>query len=588
MAKVWRKRYQTKRSAEKRFDRLTFLTLVIFLFVGIIVYRLFVLMVMEHPFYEALASGQHDIYEKLIPERGEILVPDRYSEDQMYSVATNKTYQLVYAVPKKITDSEDAAKKLAPILDVEEEEILPRLQKEDDLYEPLKRQVPDDDIEKIKSLEIEGIEFSDESYRYYPEGKYFGQVLGFVGYQGDERAGQYGIEGYFNEVLSGEQGFFQAQMDAGGNWITVGDTQFKEAVDGADIVLTIDRTIQFTVCEKLAKAVERHGADSGSVVILDPKTGAVMTMCNYPDYDPNNYNEVESADVYINRAIYNQYEPGSVFKPITMAAALNEGEVGPNTKYVDEGSIEIGKYTIRNADSKVYGEQTMTQVLEESINTGAIFAAEKIGNERFYEYIKRFGFGKSTGIQLQTEVSGDLSSVAELKDIYTATASYGHGITVTPLQLVAAYAAIANGGKLLKPYIVDEVRYSDGYVNKTTPEEITQVLTSKTAATLGAMLVRVVENGHGKLAGVNGYYIAGKTGTAQLPLTDRVGYDPNRTIGSFAGFGPVDDPAFAMIVRIDVPRDVIWAESSAAPLFGDIAEFLLNYFEVPPNRGAND
>ncbi|MDP3964121.1 MAG: penicillin-binding protein 2 [bacterium] len=587
MPTVWRKRKKhSKGKTTKSFDRLTFLSCVIFLFVGVIVYRLFTLQVLQHPFYEALASGQHDIYEDLYPERGEIFVRDRYSEDERYPIATNKTFKQVYAVPKQVDDPRASAEKLASFLEMEEEEILKRLEKEDDLYEPLQRQVPEERAEQIAALNLAGIKFTDESYRYYPEGRIFSHVLGFVGYQGDVRKGQYGIEGYFDEVLTGAPGFFQAQYDSGGRWITVGDTEFQEAKDGSDIVLTIDRTVQFTACEKLAAAVERHGADSGSLVIMNPKTGAVLAMCNVPDFDPNVYNEVEDANAYINRATYIQYEPGSVFKPITMAAALNEGVVGPNTKYVDEGEVKIGKYTIRNADNKTYGEQTMTQVLEESINTGVMHAESKVGNEKFFDYVSAFGFGQVSGIALHSETSGDITSLEKLQDIYAATASFGHGITVTPLQLVTAYSAIANGGTLFQPYIVDQIAHPDGSVDITQPQEVRQVISSKTAATLGAMLVRVVENGHGQRAGVEGYYIAGKTGTAQIPLTDRPGYDPNKTIGSFAGFGPVDDPVFAMIVKIDVPKDVIWAESSAAPLFGDIAEFLLQYYEVPPTRTA--
>lgn len=584
MAKVWRKQYRERREHQRRFDRMTFLALAIFIFAALIIYRLFSLQILQHPFYEALASDQHDIYEKLIPERGEILVHDRFSGDRLYPVATNKTFQLVYAVPKRIQDPKKTAELLAPLLEVKPEDILPRLEKSDDLYEPLKHQVPEEIAAKIKELNLPGIEFNDESYRYYPEGRTFSHLLGFVGYQGDEQKGQYGLEGYFEKELAGQQGFLQAQMDAAGNWITVGNMEMKEAIDGSKLILTIDRTVQFTVCDKLAKAVKKHGADAGSAIVMNPETGAILAMCNVPDFDPNSYNEVADVNVYINRAIYNEYEPGSVFKPVTIAAALNEGVIGPNTKYTDAGAVEIGKYTIRNAGGQIYGEQTMTQVLENSINTGAMFVAEKVGNEKFLKYVSDFGFGKKANITLQTEVPGDISSLEQMKDIYRATASFGQGITVTPLQLVTAYAAIANGGKLIRPYLVDEIITPDGLRQKTQPEIIREVISTKTAATLGAMLVRVIENGHGKRAGVKGYYLAGKTGTAQIPRKDGAGYDPNRTIGSFAGFGPVEDPAFVMAVRIDVPRDVIWAESSAAPLFGEIAEFLLNYYEVAPTR----
>lgn len=584
--KQWPRTYQRPKE-RKRYDRIHVLAAMFFLFVVVVVYRLFDIQVLRHNFYEALASGQHDISEKLIPERGEIFVRDRFSDDKLYPVAANKEFALVYAVPKRIKDAKAAAESLAPLLELEVEDILARLEKKDDSYEPLKKQVPEETADKIEALNIEGIEFSTEAYRYYPEGNALSQVLGFVGYRGDERVGQYGIEGYFQNELAGQYGQFQAQTDANGRWITVGDTKIQEAIHGDDFILTIDRTVQYAVCEKLAAAVERHGADSGSVVILEPKTGAVIAMCNVPNFDPNTYNQVEDPTVFSNRSILHQYEPGSVFKPITMAAGLNEGAVGPNTKFVDEGSVQIGKYTIRNADNKVYGEQTMTQVLEESINTGVMFVADKIGGEKLNQYVKDFGFGEKTGVTLDSEHAGDISALAKAGDIYTATGSFGQGITVTPLQLAAAYAVIANGGQLVQPYIVDEIIRDNGFREKTQPKVIRQTISSKTAATLGAMLVRVVENGHGKRAGVPGYYIGGKTGTAQIPYTDRVGYDPNRTIGTFAGFGPIEDPAFVMVVKIDVPRDVIWAESSAAPLFGDIAKFLMNYYEVPPSRTDN-
>ncbi|MFA6197863.1 MAG: penicillin-binding protein 2 [Patescibacteria group bacterium] len=581
---TWKRHYQKDKRRTRSIDRLHILTVAFFLFVVAITYRLFDLQVLRHGFYEALASSQHDINSLLTPERGEIFVRDRSAQGQLYPVGANKGLSIIYAIPKQVKDAPATAEKLASALDIDQAEIQPRLEKSEDSYEPIKRQVDDETLDKIKKLDLPGIEYSKESVRYYPEGRYFSQLLGFVGYQGDVRAGQYGLEGYFDKELAGQPGYFKAQTDASGRWITVGDTKLEEAVNGSDLVLTIDRTVQYTVCTKVANAVKKHGADAGSAIVMDPKTGAIIAMCGYPDFDPNKYNEVESPSVYFNRSVYQQYEPGSVFKPITMAAALNEGAVGPDTTFVDTGSLQVGKYTIRNADNKTYGEQNMTQVLENSINTGAIFAEQKTGNEKFSQYVEQFGFGRTTGITLSSESGGDISSLEKNKDIYSFTGSFGQGITVTPLQLVTAYAAIANGGKLMKPYVVDEIIKDNGYEEKTEPTVVRQVISPKTAATLGAMLVRVVENGHGKQAGVSGYYIAGKTGTAQIPYTDRPGYDPNRTIGTFAGFGPVEDPAFVMVVKLDVPRDVIWAESSAAPLFGDIAKFLLNYYEVPPTR----
>ena len=570
-----------------RLDRLTILTALIFGFAAVLLARLFTLQVMAHGFYETLAQGQHAISQKLIPERGSIFVQDRYSGDQLFPLATNREAYLAYAVPKQIEKPDETAKALAPLLEVELEEILPRLSKRDDLYEPLKHDVSEKVKIATEALNLPGIEFASESWRYYPEGSLASHLLGFVGFVGDDRQGQYGLEGKFNSELAGQAGWLRAEQDAGGRWITVGDRLLEEAQDGDDLILTIDRTVEYTACIKLSAAVQKHGADSGSIVIMDPKTGAVIALCGYPDFDPNKYNEVTDLDRFINPVTYEMYEPGSVFKPITMAAALDLGQVTPSTTYVDEGSFEVAGYTIKNSDGKAHGEQTMTKVLEESLNTGAIFAEQQIGNEAFYNYIKQFGFGEVTGIELDAEAPGNLGELGSGKDVFAATASFGQGITVTPIQLLTAYAAIANGGRLVKPYLIQEIIKPNNFRVKTETQTVRNVINPKTATTLTAMLVNVVKNGHGKRAGVPGYYIAGKTGTAQIPKTDGRGYDPNRTIGSFAGFGPVDDPKFVMLVKIDVPRDVQFAESTAAPLFGDIAKFLLNYYEVPPSESVN-
>ena len=309
-------------------------------------------------------------------------------------------------------------------------------------------------------------------------------------------------------------------------------------------------------------------------------------MCGVPDFDPNNYSQVESINQFNNSVIFDSYEPGSVFKPVTMAAAIDVGAVTPATHFTDVGSVLVDGWPkpLGNAEGKVYGDVDMTKVLEDSINTGMVFAMRAMGQQTFIDYVKKFGFGKKTNIELETEASANISSLDKSSEIYSATATFGQGITVTPIQIAMAYSAIANGGMLKKPQIVDEIRYADGTIEKREPQDVGQVIDEKTSRMLGAMLVSVIEHGHGKRAGVPGYYIAGKTGTAQVARTDGIGYSNDYTIGSFAGFGPVEDPKFAMVVRIDNPRDVVWAESTAAPLFGEMAQFLLQYFEIPPVR----
>ncbi|XOU94672.1 MAG: peptidoglycan D,D-transpeptidase FtsI family protein [Candidatus Kerfeldbacteria bacterium] len=569
-------------------DRIDIVFAVIFVFAAIIIVRLADIQIFQHSFYEALAADQHELHEKLSPERGDILVRDKDDSEKLFPLATNKTLYFVYAEPKRIEDPDDVADKLFTLLEIEEdeekEEILNRLKKEDDLYEPIKRQVTEEVILELDKLEMTGIKYQEEYERLYPENNFGSHILGFLGNSGDAKIGQYGLEEYWETELAGEAGYLQAEKDARGRWITFGTKLLEEAKDGDDLVLTIDRSVQYEACKQLNETVSRHGADGGSVVIIDPSTGGILAMCGAPDFDPNNYGEVEDANTYINPATFYIYEPGSIFKSITMAAALDQGAVTPTTTYNDTGSVEIGKYTIRNSDGKANGINTMTEVLEKSLNTGVIFAVRTIGPEIFEDYVKRFGFGQKYGIELNSEAQGNIKNLAKHQDIYMATGSYGQGLSVTPLQMTNAYAAIANGGRLMEPFIVDEVINSDGFSTKTEPKVIRQVIKEQTATTLGAMLVNVVRNGHGGRAGVDGYYVAGKTGTAQIPSQTGPGYDPDFTIGSFCGFAPVDNPIFAMCVKIDKPRTVQWAESTAAPLFGELAQFMLNYYGVPPEE----
>ncbi|HYE22153.1 MAG TPA: penicillin-binding protein 2, partial [Verrucomicrobiae bacterium] len=369
-----------------------------------------------------------------------------------------------------------------------------------------------------------------------------------------------------------------------GRWITFASRNLTPALDGDNIVLTIDPAIQFKSQEVLRAAIESHQAEGGSVIVVNPKTGAILAMANYPEFDPNVYNQVPDISYYSNRSLAIDYEPGSIFKPITMAAALNEGKVTPETTYEDTGEVQLDEFKIKNSDGKAHGIQTMTQVLEQSLNTGMIFAEKEVGHDAFRRYVKDFGFGELVNIELPGEVKGNLDNLTKKHDVFYGTASYGQGITVTPLQMIQAYTALANNGKMMQPYVVSKIIHPNGSEEVSKPRMVNKVLEPRTAGQLSSMLVNVVENGHGKRAAVKGYYIAGKTGTAQVANRDRVGYDPNKSIGSFIGYGPVDNPAFLMLVRIDNPKDVKFAESTAAPAFGEIAGFILNYMQIPPSR----
>ncbi|MDA3840186.1 MAG: penicillin-binding protein 2 [Patescibacteria group bacterium] len=644
-------------------NRINVVIAIIFLLWLAVVYRLYYLQVANHDLYIALASSQHQVLNKLEPERGKIFIQDRGDgeERDLYPIATNKEFAHIFAVPKDIENPEEAADKIYEILfreDVEkeveemlndekrdeiineldslvglsEEEILSKkvelennqksllsdeeyaeflnikreanislkkneivdefknkFSKKNDPYEPIKDKVDEEGLGKVLEQNIPGISYLMQKHRYYPE-DFSSHISGFYGYSSDEKKGLYGLEGFFDVELSGKAGLIKAERDAQGNVIIVNDMEYDKEQNGSDLVLTIDRTIQFTACTKLKESAERHGADAGSVIVMRPQTGEIVAMCSYPDYDPNNYREAENSEVYNNQAIFGQYEPGSVFKTITMAAGLDTGAITPKTIYEDKGSIMIEGWPkpIKNSDFSTHGAwgwADMSSVLENSLNTGVIFAMEKTGDKIFTQYVKDFGFGEKEGIELETEAPGDISNLLRktIRPVDSAVASFGQGITATPLQLINSYAAIANGGKLMKPYLVAEMIDSNGTKSVTQARELKRVISEKTALILSGMLVNVVDGGHAKLAAVDGYYVAGKTGTAQVADDVTKGYG-EKTIHTFVGFSPVEEPEFVMLVRLDDPKDVYYSASSAAPLFGDIAEFILNYWKIPKER----
>lgn len=547
-----------------------------------IVVRLFTVQVLQREWYTGLATGQRELVARLVPERGEITVHDRRHPNGRFPIATNRRTYTIYAVPVEIVDPRTTARKLRKIIDVEEATLIERLSKRGDPYEPLLRNATSETHDAVLALKLPGIGTEATFTRYYPDGTRVAHLTGFVGEDERGLTGRYGLEGAFDAELTGASGLLDAERDPLGRWIVFGKRSVTRARDGVDLILTIERELQLEACRRLEDAVEQHGAAGGTVVILRPTTGAVRAMCSVPSFDPNRYRETTDLARFNPPAITAAYEPGSVFKPITMAAALDTGAVETTTRFTDVGSVTIGGYTITNTDSRVYGERTMADVLRFSINTGAVFAARAVGLERFRSTVERFGFGQLTGIELSGEVAGDTGNLRNREEVYLATASYGQGIAVTPLQLAAAYAAIANGGAYIQPHVVEAFEGSDGTRRRVEPRTVHRAVSQRTATLLQGMLVSVVKDGYPKRAGVAGHRIGGKTGTAQIPLGDRPGYSSD-TIHTFAGFGPVEAPTFAMVVRLDRPQRR-FADSTAAPLFGEIAKFILEYDGIPPRE----
>lgn len=559
---------------------MTAFLLVLFLVVAA---RLFYFQVIQGEEFRQQADAQHNIYQKLLPSRGEIKLVDQTSAEAIPIAVNSKSY-LVYGVPHDIINPDLTAASLATVLQMDKNDILSKISDKNKKYVPIKKQLTDTEQEQIKNLALPGIYFDSEDTRVYPENNLLSQVIGFVGYRGQstQKVGLYGLERYFEKDLAGMPGTLEAEKDTNGAWIYGTKLNEKAAEDGVNLILTVDKTIQFQAQNVLAETVTKNGADGGTIIVINPKTGAILAMASYPDFDPNQFSKVTNQSAFNNMAVTGNYEPGSVFKALTMAAAIDEGKVTPDTTYTDTGDIAVGRFHIHNSDNKAHGVTTMTQVLDWSYNTGAVFAEQQLGNQDFYNYIKKFGFGQPTGIELP-ETKGDLSSLKGNIQTNYFTASFGQGITVTPIQMIQSYIPFANGGKMMKPYIVQTKIYADGRTENTQPQVVSQVFSEKTASILDAMLVDVVENGYGKKAGVPGYYIGGKTGTAQVAGPNGK-YLENDNIGSFIGFAPVEDPKFVMLVRIDHPRDASFAETTAVPAWGQLAQFILNYYHIAPTR----
>lgn len=580
------KKTNNKKLSLKQIDRLHVLGAIFFLGSMVVVLRLFDLQVMHGTIKQAEAFDQRALYQEILPRRGAVYsFASLYEHDELQPLAINEQRQLLYAVPYEVVDPESAARQIADALHIEDEEermvILEKLQKRTDPYEPIQHSLVQADADRVLSLALAGIYTQPEVIRTYPMKESFGHITGFLGFSENSRVGQYGIEGRFEPLLAGTGGFLESEQDPAGRVIVTADRSYVPAEDGADVILTIDPNIQEKACTLLQSKVEKYQAEAGVLIVMDPKTGAIHAMCNSPEFDPNHYSDVESINVYMNRAVTGVYEPGSIFKAITMSAALDSGSVKADTTYEDTGELVIGDHTIRNADNKIYHIQNMSGVLENSINTGSVFAATQTGKEGFRKYVELFGFGEPTNIELPVERTGDISSLNKRGEIYLATASFGQGITVTPIQMVQAFGAIANQGKLVRPYVVSEIRYPDGRHIVTEPEEVRRVVSTQTAAIVSAMLVNVIEKGHGQAAHVPGFYLAGKTGTAEVASGSGYG---NETIHSFVGFGPISEPRYVALIRIDKPQ---WGEFSAntvAPAFAELSSFLLQYYQVPPER----
>lgn len=602
-------------------QRIWLLSLGVLLGIGGLLGRLVTLQIVLAGYYEALSESQRQRASELAPHRGTIYMQE-YGSGELFPVAVNDKAHIAYAVPRDIEDPLAVARELAPALhafrqrqqassaqilavtgqvttptptpnpppeDVQvaslTEELYRKLDKKTDPYEPFLRlyETLDEPFRQfLAERHLPGIVLEEVEKRTYPEKTLAAHVLGYVGWDKDRQIGRYGIEGYFEEKLAGTLGFFSGEQDSRGSLIGVAQRELKPALDGADIVLTVDRVVQSIIEAELADSVKRYNAVRGSIVVMDPYTGAVLGLATYPTFDPNHYYAIQDPRVQLNPTLSEIFEPGSILKPIIMTAALSEGTVRPDSTFVDSGPVRVADYTINTYDGKHHGQQTMTQVLEQSNNIGMVWVGQQLGAEVMYDYLRRFGLGEKTGLELEGETASTLKEPDKWNVTTVATVAFGQGVALTPLQALNSINVLANGGELVQPHIVSRVKLSDGTEEVTQPKTVRPVVPESVAEQATAMLVSVIERGVARAARVPGYYLAGKTGTAQVP--DEHGqYDPDRKIISFVGYGPVAKPRFSILIKLDDPAGLSFAAGTAAPMFKRVAEKIITYFQIPPD-----
>ena len=556
---------------------------------AVISYNLFVLTYVRHDSYSRTARAQNEDISNILA-RGNIYMGEHLA-------ATNNKFPLAYIVPDEINPQnlEEFAGQVSSILEIDLDKIKGVIDSHSDKSRVLARKLDNKQVEAIKSLGVKGLGIAYEMDRFYPGGALAANVLGFIGYGGpgqdDKKSGQYGIEAFYDEELFGSKPRAGNIIDNTGfiDFISgffkdseAEESDNKKQIDRpADIILSIDKNIQQVAEDKLDGLMKKLKAAGGTIIIQNPNTGEILAMADSPAFNPNNYSEYEPGN-FLNRGVQEIFEPGSSFKPITMAAGLDLGAVTPETTFIDVGFREEAGYKIKNFSEKIFGNVTMSEVLEKSVNTGVMHVQDVVGNDSFLNYIINFGFGQKTSIDLPGEANGDVSNLYSGRKINFLTASFGQGIAVTPVQLINAYSAIANGGKLMRPYVVKKIIKENGEEEATQPEIVAIPITEKTAAKLKSMLVSVVDNGFDK-ARIKGYDIAGKTGTAQVP-DGKGGYFENEFIHDFVGFAPAFDPKFVILIKIDRPKGITFAADSLSPTFRDLTAYLLNYYNIPPTR----
>ena len=564
-------------------SRIRLISLVTVLVGVFFIVRLFSLQVVKQEAYAETADRSYvksgDTF-----DRGSIIFEKR--DGGRISAATINTGYILSINPVQLKKPSEAYDKLSQIITLDKTEFLAKAGKKDDPYEEVAEKINREKADEITALAISGVNLYKHKWRFYPGEKMAAQTIGFLGFgDGDTLSGQYGLEKYYNESLRKEEDNLYVNIFAE-IFSGVKEVIFEGEEREGDVVTTIEPTVQSFLEKELVSVKTKFSPESASGIIISPQTGEIYAMAHGPNFDLNNFQEVENVLTYSNPLVENVYEFGSVVKPLVIAAGIEEGVISASTPFYDKGSIQVEDKEIFNFDKKGRGQITMQDVLSESLNTGMVFAMQKLGRNKFKDHMLDYRLGEKTNIDLPNEAKGLVSNLEEPRELEYATAAFGQGISFSPVVLVRALSSLGNGGYLIRPHVVKSIDYHDGgektfeYLKEDQP----RILTEETSRAISSMLVYSVDHvyGDGKYKMEN-YSIGAKTGTAQIP-DPAGGYYEDRNLHTFVGYFPASNPQFLIFLSIRSPQGVRYAAETLSAPFFDITKFLINYYEVAPDR----
>ena len=569
--------------------RIKIVNLVLVVLGAVLVGRLFVLQVVRNEYYRERAIVQQTRVNPQTLKRGDIYFQERGGN--RIAAATVRRGNYLALRPSLISDAAqmfEALRAFVPRLDAEA--FFAHASNKDDPFEIVAHRLEEDVGRGVFAKGFQGVEVGREEWRFYPGASLAAHVVGFMGYRDDTLQGQYGIERAFEDELSGNAAAnTAAPEERSGNgfllhFLKRGRSLLLEEERGGDIVLTIEPTVERVLEDALESAKKRWNARQAGGIIIEPATGKILAMAAKPDFDPNLYNKETDVSVFVNPLVEHVFEVGSIFKPLTLAAAIDQKRIKPDSTYLDRGFVELDGKRIENFDGKGRGKVDMQEVLNQSLNTGAVFAMQQLGKTQFRSYLEQYGFSEYSGIDLPGEVKSNMANLSNSRDIEYATAAFGQGIALTPIALVSALSALANGGNLMRPYVVEKIDVAWGPDMQTAPFVRRRVITEETSRTISAMLTEVVDTALlGGEIKFPQYTVAAKTGTAQIPQSNARGYS-DEFLHSFFGYAPASNPQFLVFLYLERPQGITYAAYSLGPTFRDMMEFLLNYYDVAPDR----